>query len=94
MHAIYSTTMSEQYDEIADLYHETIQEIPFRQHAETVTLFGSLGDVQGLSALDLACGIGAATTRVSERGLALFGRDDWQPYRDQPHALCLEATRP
>lgn len=62
--------MSEQYDEIADLYHETIHEIPFREHAETVTLFGSLGDVQGLSALDLACGTGYYARLLRQRGAA------------------------
>lgn len=70
MHAIYSTTMSEQYDEIADLYHETIQEIPFREHAETVTLFDSLGEVQGQSALDLACGTGYYARLLRQRGAA------------------------
>jgi SAM-dependent methyltransferase len=66
--ALYSTTMSEQYDEIADLYHETIQGIPFREHAETFTLFRTLGSVQGLSALDLACGTGYYARLLRERG--------------------------
>jgi len=56
--------MSDQYDAIAALYHQSIKELPFREHAET------------------------------ERGLAPYGRESWQPYLDRPHALCLEATRP
>lgn len=62
--------MSEQYDEIADLYHRTIQDIPFREHAETFTLVRTLGDVTGLSALDLACGTGYYARLLRQRGCA------------------------
>ncbi len=60
--------MSDQYDEIADLYHESIKELPFREHVETFTFFRALGDVRGLSALDLACGTGYYARMLRQRG--------------------------
>ena len=55
------------YDAIAREYQESKQ-LPFRIHVEAYTLLTLLGDVRGLSVLDLACGEGIYSRRLRQAG--------------------------
>jgi SAM-dependent methyltransferase len=57
----------EQYDMIGARFEESKSTAAFSA-ADTFTLRGALGDVTGLSALDLACGYGYNTRLLAERG--------------------------
>ena len=59
--------MTAQYDAIAEDYQAT-KESPLRRYIEAWSLFRMLGDVSGLSVLDLACGEGFYTRRIREAG--------------------------
>jgi toxoflavin synthase len=59
--------MTEQYDAIGARFEESKSTAAFSA-ADTVTLRGALGDVTGMSALDLACGYGYNTRLLAERG--------------------------
>jgi SAM-dependent methyltransferase len=59
--------MTEQYDAIGARFEESKSTAAFSA-ADTFTLCGALGDVTGLSALDLACGYGYNTRLLAERG--------------------------
>ncbi|MCS7477954.1 class I SAM-dependent methyltransferase [Umezawaea endophytica] len=59
--------MTEQYDAIGARFEESKSTAAFSA-ADTFTLSGALGDVTGLSALDLACGYGYNTRLLAERG--------------------------
>lgn len=59
--------MTEQYDMIGARFEESKSTAAFSA-ADTFTLCGALGDVTGLSALDLACGYGFNTRLLAERG--------------------------
>ncbi len=61
--------MSSQYDSIAGGYQQTKQS-PLRQYVEAYTFFNLLGDVKGLSVLDLACGEGFYTRGIRGQGAA------------------------
>jgi SAM-dependent methyltransferase len=61
--------MTAEYDHFARQY-KTSKELPFRVHVEAYTLAGMLGDVDGLSVLDLACGEGYYTRLIRRRGAA------------------------
>ena len=56
-----------QYDAIAAAYQDSKQ-LPFRKHIERYTLFEALGDVRGLTVLDLACGEGFYTRLLKLAG--------------------------
>lgn len=58
-----------QYDAIAAAYQDSKQ-LPFRRHIERHTLFEALGDIRGLSVLDLACGEGFYTRLLRIAGAA------------------------
>lgn len=57
------------YDAIAREYKESKQ-LPFRIHVEAYTLVTLLGDVKGLSVLDLACGEGIYSRLLKRAGAA------------------------
>ena len=56
-----------QYDAIAELYQDS-KRLPFRRSIERYTLFEALGDVRGLTVLDLACGAGFYTRLLRRAG--------------------------
>ena len=58
-----------QYDAIAGLYQHS-KRLPFRKSIERYTLFEALGDVRGLTVLDLACGGGFYTRLLKRAGAA------------------------
>lgn len=57
------------YDLFAAEYKDSKQ-LPFRTHVEAFTLFKLLGEVEGLSILDLACGEGIYARRLMKAGAA------------------------
>ena len=59
----------DQYEAIAGLYQDSKQ-LPFRKSIERYTLFEALGDVRGLTVLDLACGGGFYTRLLRRAGAA------------------------
>ena len=56
-----------QYDAIAEAYQDS-KRLPFRRAIEQHTLFEALGDVRGLTVLDLACGGGFYTRLLRRAG--------------------------
>ncbi len=58
-----------QYDTIAEAYRDSKQ-LPFRKAIERYTLFEALGDVRGMTVLDLACGGGFYTRLLKRAGAA------------------------
>ena len=56
-----------QYDAIAEIYQDS-KRLPFRKAIERHTLFEALGDVRGLTVLDLACGGGFYTRLLKRAG--------------------------
>ena len=58
-----------QYDTIAEAYQDSKQ-LPFRRAIERYTLFEALGDVRGMTVLDLACGAGFYTRLLKNAGAA------------------------
>ena len=56
-----------QYDAIAEAYQDSKQ-LPFRKAIERYTLFEALGDIRGLTVLDLACGGGFYTRLLKRAG--------------------------
>lgn len=61
--------MPTNYDPIADLYRLAKQQ-PWRRHVEAFTLLDLIGDVNGKSVLDIACGEGFYTRMLRQRGAA------------------------
>ena len=59
--------MSAQYDNFADQYKQT-KESPLRKYVEAHSFWEMIGDVSGLSVLDLACGEGHYTRMLKQRG--------------------------
>ena len=58
--------MTAYYDNIATQYKKS-KTLPFRQHVEWYSYKRMLGDVEGKSILDLACGEGFYTRRIKNR---------------------------
>ena len=58
-----------QYDTIAEAYQDSKQ-LPFRKAIERHTLFEALGDIRGMTVLDLACGGGFYTRLLKRAGAA------------------------
>jgi ubiquinone/menaquinone biosynthesis C-methylase UbiE len=58
-----------EYDSIASQYQQT-KNSPLRRFVESYTFLDLIGDVTGLSVLDLACGEGFYTRKIKERGAA------------------------
>lgn len=84
--------MTAQYDAIAEDYQAT-KESPLRRYIEAWSLFRMLGDVSGLSVLDLACGEGFYTRRISEAGAASVQGVDISPEMIRL-AQMMEAEQP
>jgi toxoflavin synthase len=61
--------MAAEYDQFPGEYKKSKQ-LPFRAYIEAPMLFGMLGDVSGLTVLDLACGEGHYTRMIRRRGAA------------------------
>ena len=61
--------MSTDYDPIAEQYQRAKQQ-PWRTYLECFTLLELIGDLRGLSALDLACGEGFYTRLIRKQGAA------------------------
>ena len=61
--------VSSQYDSFADQYKKT-KESPLRTYVEAHSFWEMVGDVSGLSVLDLACGEGHYTRLLKQRGAA------------------------
>lgn len=59
--------MPADYDSIAEQYQAS-KEADWRAYAETPSFLHLVGDVSGLSVLDLACGEGFYTRRIEQRG--------------------------
>lgn len=51
----------DQYEGVADSYDQTFKLLPYREHIEAFSLYRVLGDLKGLSVIDLACGTGIFT---------------------------------
>jgi len=66
------------YESIAQEYKASKQ-LPFRTHIEAYTLFELLGDVTGLSVLELACGEGFYTRQIRKAGAATIIGIDLSP---------------
>ena len=61
--------MTTNYDPIAEQYQRSKQQ-PWRTHIESFTLMALVGDLSGLSALDMACGEGFYTRLLRNQGAA------------------------
>ena len=58
-----------EYDSIAEAYKNSKQ-LSFRKYVEEYTLFAILGEIQGATVLDLACGEGFYTRKIKQAGAA------------------------
>lgn len=70
--------LTDQYATIAAEYKKSKLQ-PWRLHLEHFTLFELIGDLQGKSVLDLACGEGFYTRRLKQRGAARVVGVDLSP---------------
>lgn len=61
--------MTTNYDPIAEQYKRS-KEAPWRTHVECFTLLETIGPLEGLSVLDVACGEGFYTRLLRHRGAA------------------------
>lgn len=66
------------YDTIAELYKQS-KMLPFRRHIEQFTLLKLIGDVKGKTVLDLACGEGIYSRKISSLGATLVVGVDISP---------------
>lgn len=62
--------MKAEYDQLAEKYDSLFNENPFREHVEAHSAFHLLGNVQGLSVLDVGCGTGFYTRETRRQGAA------------------------
>jgi toxoflavin synthase len=65
-HRTYSE-IAQEYDEIAHEYRDS-KLLPFRDYAESFSLFRLIGKLDGKTVLDLACGEGHYTRRLKQAG--------------------------
>lgn len=80
------------YDAIADEYIKT-EISPLRRYVEKATVLNILGNVQGKSVLDLACGLGKYSRAVKELGASrVVGADNSKEMINQ--AKLLEQRQP
>ncbi|TQS31218.1 class I SAM-dependent methyltransferase [Microbispora sp. KK1-11] len=65
-----------QYDKLADLYAAMSERLrPYRTHVERHNFWKITGTVEGLTALDMACGDGVYSRALAERGAKVIGID-------------------
>jgi SAM-dependent methyltransferase len=62
--------MNSQFDTAVAAYEASMAEMPFREHVEAHSVLRAVGDVGGLSVLDLGCGSGVYTRRLRTLGAA------------------------
>jgi SAM-dependent methyltransferase len=62
--------MDTQYDRIADAYDSLFVSLPYRPSIEAPSVLRRVGDVRGLSVLDLACGTGVYSRKLRQLGAA------------------------
>ncbi|WP_437807088.1 class I SAM-dependent methyltransferase [Sorangium sp. So ce1078] len=62
--------MSNQYDQISDLYASAADRSVFKKILECPTLLAILGSIEGMSVLDVACGDGYYARLFRQRGAA------------------------
>jgi SAM-dependent methyltransferase len=62
--------MENQYDRIADEYDSLFVSLPYRPSIEAPSVLRLVGDVRGLSVLDLACGTGVYSRKLRQLGAA------------------------
>lgn len=62
--------MDSQYDRIADAYDSLFLALPYRPNIEAPSVLRIVGDVRGLSVLDLACGTGLYSRKLRQLGAA------------------------
>ncbi|HEY0737163.1 MAG TPA: class I SAM-dependent methyltransferase [Herpetosiphonaceae bacterium] len=62
--------MDSQYDRIADEYDSLFFALPYRPSIEAPSVLRLVGDVRGLSVLDLACGTGVYSRKLRQLGAA------------------------
>ncbi|WP_192798403.1 class I SAM-dependent methyltransferase [Brucella intermedia] len=63
--------MTTQFDLFADAYEQSLTALPFRKQVEVPSFLETIGDVTGLSVLDLGCGSGVYTRILRQKGAAL-----------------------
>jgi ubiquinone/menaquinone biosynthesis C-methylase UbiE len=61
--------IAREYDEIAHEYRDS-KLLPFRDFVESFSLFRLIGNLEGRTVLDLACGEGHYTRRLKQAGAA------------------------
>ena len=69
--------MPASWDEVATDYHKTVGETGDSYHRTNVNpvIFDILGDIKGLSVLDLACGQGYLSRILARKGASVIGVD-------------------
>ena len=82
------------YDKIADIYQETKQN-PLPTYADEFTFLNALGDVNGKSVLDLACGYGHYSRLIKVQGAGSGYRGGYFPgvESNRPTLLSKQSLR-
>lgn len=62
--------MNSQFDELAQVYERTAAERVVRRYLEYPSYMAAVGDVSGLTVMDIGCGSGVYTRRLREAGAA------------------------
>lgn len=60
--------MNTQFNQLAELYDRSVDEMPFRRAIEIPSVLDAVGDLAGKRALDLGCGSGLYTRILAARG--------------------------
>lgn len=63
-------TVNSQFDELAQVYERTAEERVVRRYLEYSSYMTALGDVSGLTVMDIGCGSGVYTRRLRAAGAA------------------------
>lgn len=80
--------ISHSYDHTASQIHHQHSELPLKKYVEASTFFRILGSVENKQVLDLACGDGAFTRRLRQRGaFRVVGVDVSEPMLHMAHHI-------